>query len=76
MTLDLVFVGADAGRAALAQLTAELGVTVRLLGQRVTTMEIFPVNVLTIEVDAAAAQLDAAASWFARRGIHRLPVAA
>ena len=39
-------------------------------------MEIFPVNVLTIEVDAAAAQLDAAASWFARRGIHRLPVAA
>ena len=75
MTLDLVFVGADAGRAALAQLTAELGVTVRLLGQRVTTMEIFPVNVLTIEVDAAAAQLDAAASWFARRGIHRLPVA-
>lgn len=75
MTLDLVFVGADAGRAALAQLTAELGVTVRLLGQRVTTMEIFPVNVLTIEVDAAA-QLDAAASWFARRGIHRLPVAA
>ena len=76
MTLDLVFVGADAGRAALAQLTAELGVTVRLLGQRVTTMEIFPVNVHTIEVDAAAAQLDAAASWFARRGIHRLPVAA
>lgn len=76
MTLDLVFVGADAGRAALAQLTAELGVTVRLLGQRVTTMEIFPVNVLTIEVDAAAAQVDAAASWFARRGIHRLPVAA
>ena len=76
MTLDLVFVGADAGRAALAQLTAELGVTVRLLGQRVTTMEIFPVNVLTIEVDAAAAQLDAAASWFTRRGIHRLPVAA
>ncbi|NLE17656.1 MAG: hypothetical protein GX632_03850 [Propioniciclava sp.] len=76
MTLDLVFVGADAGRAALAQLTAELGVTVRLLGQRVTTMEIFPVNVLTIEVDAAAAQLDAAASWFARRGIHRLPDAA
>ena len=76
MTLDLVFVGADAGRAALAQLTAELGVTVRLLGQRVTTMEIFPVNVLSIEVDAAAAQLDAAASWFARRGIHRLPIAA
>ena len=76
MTLDLVFVGADAGRAALAQLTAELGVTVRLLGQRVTTMEIFPVNVLTIEVDAAAAQVDAPASWFARRGIHRLPVAA
>lgn len=76
MTLDLVFVGADAGRAALAQLTAELGVTVRLLGQRVTTMEIFPVNVLTIEVDAAAAQVEATASWFARRGIHRLPVAA
>ena len=76
MPLDLACVGADPGRAALAQLTAELGVTVRLLGQRVTTMEIFPVNVLTIEVDAAAAQLDAAASWFARRGIHRLPVAA
>ena len=76
MTLDLVFVGADAGRAALAQLTAELGVTVRLLGQRVTTMEIFPVNVLTIEVDAPAPDLDAATSWFARRGIHRLGAAA
>lgn len=72
MTLDLVFVGADAGRAALAQLTAELGVTVRLLAERVTTMEIFPVNVVTIEVDAAAAQLDAATRWFARRGIHQL----
>ena len=72
MTLDLVFVGADAGRAALAQLTAELGVTVRLLGQRVTTMEIFPVNVVTIEVEAATATVDATTSWFARRGIHQL----
>lgn len=76
MTLDLVFVGADAGRAALAQLTAELGLTVRLLAERVTTMEIFPVSVVTIEVDATDPQLDAAASWFARRGIHRLGVAA
>lgn len=76
MTLDLVFVGADAGRAALAQLTAELGVTVRLLHQRVTTMEVFAVNVLTVEVDASAPQVDAATSWFASRGIHRLPIPA
>ena len=76
MTLDLVFVGADAGRAALAQLTAELGVTVRLRGQRGPTLEICPVSVLTLDADAAAAQVDATASWFARRGIHRLPVAA
>lgn len=75
MTLNLVFVGADAGRAALAQLTAELGVTARLLAERVTTMEIFPVSVVTIEVEAAAPQLDAASTWFARRGIHRLDAA-
>ncbi|HHU39497.1 MAG TPA: hypothetical protein GXZ45_09495 [Propionibacterium sp.] len=74
MTLDLVFVGADAGRHALAQLTAELGVTVRLLAERVTTMEVFAVNVLTVQVDAAGA--DAASHWFARRGIHRLAGAA
>ncbi|MDO5535148.1 MAG: NIL domain-containing protein [Propionibacteriaceae bacterium] len=73
MTFNLVFVGADAGRATLAQLTADLGLTVRLLAERVTTMEIFPVNVVTVEVDAAGAEQDAAASWFARRGIHRLP---
>ena len=75
MTLDLVFVGTDAGRATLAQLTAELGLTVRTLADRVTTMEIFPVSVVTVAVDAAGTELDAAASWFARRGIHRLPVA-
>ncbi len=76
MTLDLVFVGTDAGRATLAQLTAELGLTVRTLADRVTTMEIFPVHVVTVLVDADAPGQAAAASWFARRGIHRLPVAA
>ena len=76
MTLDLVFVGADSGRATLAQLAAELGITVRTLADRVTTMEIFPVHVVTVQVDADAPGQDAAASWFARRGIHRLPAAA
>lgn len=75
MTLDLVFVGADAGRAALAQFSADLGVTVRTLADRVTTMEVFRVHVVTIEVAAGAGQADAAASWFARRGIHALSVA-
>lgn len=70
MTLDLVFVGADAGRAALAQFTAESGVRVDLLAERTTTMEIFPVSVLTVTVDATGGP--AAAGWFARRGIHRL----
>ncbi|MGA4669126.1 NIL domain-containing protein [Propionibacteriaceae bacterium Y1923] len=76
MTLDLVFVGANAGRTALAQLTAELGVSVRILAERVTVMEIFPVNILTIELAASDPQRDEAASWFARRGIHQLATAA
>lgn len=72
MTLDLVFVGPDAGRATLTQLAAELGVTFRLVARRVTTMEIFAVSVLTVELDADAPVLAAATSWFDRRGIHRL----
>ena len=76
MTLDLIFVGTDAGRATLAQLAADLDVRFRLVAQRITTMEIFPVNVVTVELDADAAALDAATTWFARRGIHRMPVAA
>ena len=76
MTIDLVFVGADAGRATLAQLATDLDVRFRLIAQRITTMEIFPVSVVTVELDADAAALDAANTWFARRGIHRVPVAA
>ena len=76
MTLDLLFVGADTGRATLAQLGAELDVQYRLLAERMTHMEIFPVSVLTVELDAAAPVLDAAASWFRRRGIHQMPAAA
>jgi hypothetical protein len=38
-------------------------------------MEIFPVSVLTVELDADAPALDAATSWFARRGIHQLAAA-
>ncbi|MDN5569758.1 MAG: hypothetical protein L0G22_00620 [Propionibacteriaceae bacterium] len=72
MTLDLVFVQQDAARATFAQLAADLGVTLRLVAQRVTTMEIFPVSVMTVELDADPAALDAATSWFASRGIHRL----
>ena len=76
MTLDLLFVGADAGRGTLAQLAAEVGVNYRLIAQRVTTMEIFPISVLTVELDADESRLDAATSWFARRGIHQLSSAA
>ena len=72
MNLDLVFVGADAGRATLGQLTSELGVSFRLLAERVTTMEIFPVSVLTVELAGDAASLTAAQRWIAARGIHRL----
>ncbi|WP_341730017.1 hypothetical protein [Brooklawnia sp.] len=76
MTLDLLFIGADTGRGALSQFAAEVGVSYRLIAQRITTMEIFPVSVLTVELDADATGLDAAASWFARRGIHQLTPAA
>lgn len=75
MTLDLIFVGPDAGRATLAQLATDLDVRFRLIAQRITTMEIFPVSVLTVELDADAPALDAATSWFARRGIHQLAAA-
>ena len=44
MTLDLLFVGANSGRATLDQLGAELDVRYRLIAQRITTMEIFPVS--------------------------------
>ncbi len=72
MTLDLVFVGTDVGRATLGQLTSELGVSFRLLAERVTTMEIFPVSVLTVELSGDGARLDAASRWIAGRGVHRL----
>lgn len=75
MTIDLVFVGADAGRATLAQLAAELGVPFRLVAERLTTMEIFPVSVLTVELDADAGALADATTWIARRGIHSLAAA-
>ncbi|MBK8462982.1 MAG: hypothetical protein IPL36_08115 [Nigerium sp.] len=75
MTLDLVFVGTDAGRATLGQLTSELGVSFRLLAERVTTMEIFPVSVLTVELSGDGARLDAASRWIASRGVHRLAAA-
>ena len=70
MTVDLVFVQQDAARATLAELAAELGLTIRLIAQRVTNMEIFSVNVMTVELDADAPVLDAASTWFDRRGIH------
>lgn len=71
MTLDLAFVGAGNSRATLAQFAAEVGVSFRLIAQRVTQMEIFPVNVVTLEFDADAPA--DVATWFARRGIHRIP---
>lgn len=76
MTLDLFFVQGHSARATLAQLAAELGVVAHLVARRVTTMEIFPVAVWTVQLDADAAALDAADAWFARRGIHRLASAA
>ncbi|WP_347347648.1 hypothetical protein [Nigerium sp.] len=76
MTVDLVFVQQDAARATLAELAADLGLTIRLIAQRVTNMEIFSVNVMTVELDADAPVLDAASTWFDRRGIHRLARAA
>ncbi|MFT3877961.1 MAG: NIL domain-containing protein [Propioniciclava sp.] len=76
MTLDLVFVGADAGRATLGQLSSELGVSFRLLAQRETTMEIFPVSVLTVELSGDAPRLHEASRWIASRGVHRLATAA
>ena len=44
MTLDLVFVGADAGRATLGQLTCELGVSFRLLAERVKAVMPYAIN--------------------------------
>lgn len=76
MTLDLFFVQGHSARAILAQLAADLGVTAHLVAERVTTMEIFPVSVWTVRLDADAAALDAAHAWFGRRGIHRLAPAA
>lgn len=73
MTLDLAFVGASNTGATLAQFAAEVGVSFRLVTQRVTQMEIFPVNVVTLEF-AADAPADVA-TWFTRRGIHRIPTA-
>lgn len=75
MTLNLLFVGAQSGHATLAQFGSELGVSYQLVAHRTTTMEIFPVDVLTVELDADA-PLDAATSWFARHGIHQLAAAA
>lgn len=72
MTLDLVFVGAEAGRRTLDQLIAEVGVTAHLLTKRLAHMEIFPVSVLTVELAGDAASLTAAQRWIAARGIHRL----
>lgn len=76
MTLDLFFVQAHSARATLAQLAEELGVTAHLVAERITTMEIFPVAVWTVHLDADAPALDAAQAWFSRRGIHRLAPAA
>ncbi|WP_232549494.1 NIL domain-containing protein [Propioniciclava soli] len=72
MTLDLVFVQQSAAGATFAQLAADLGVELRLVAQRITTMEIFPVSVLTVELTAEPGLLEAATRWFAQRGIHRL----
>lgn len=76
MTLDLLFVGANSGRATLDQLGAELDVRYRLIAQRITTMEIFPVSVLTVEVDADLSVLDAVARWFSAHGILQRAAAA
>ncbi|MGJ3509387.1 hypothetical protein [Enemella sp. A6] len=69
MTLNLAFVGANATQATLAQFTAEVGVGFRLVAQRITQMEIFPVSVVTVEFDTDSAEVP---RWFAARGIHRL----
>lgn len=72
MTLDLVFVGTETGRRTLAQLAAEVGVAARLVAQRAAHMEIFSVHVVTVELAGEPAVLDAAGTWIAARGIHRL----
>lgn len=68
MTVDLFFVQSNAAASALAQLGVELGYRPRIVAERTTTMEIFPVHVSTVEFDAASA--DAATEWFSSRGIH------
>lgn len=72
MTLDLVFIGATTGRRTLAQLAAELGLTVDHLGSRAEASEIFGVSIVSVRLAGEPAALDAAPGWFARRGIHRL----
>lgn len=70
MILDLVVVRPNDGRAILAQLAADLGVSFHLVAEKLTVMEIFSVKVLTVRFDADAPILDATRAWFAQRGIH------
>ncbi|NLT29290.1 MAG: hypothetical protein GXX86_02360 [Propionibacterium sp.] len=69
MTLDLAFVGGNTTHATLAQFAAEVGVGFRLVAQRITQMEIFPVSVVTVEFDTDTPEVS---RWFAARGIHRI----
>lgn len=76
MTQSLVFVGAHDGRATLSQLAADLGLSVSLLAEQRRRMEFWLVSVVTVQLDGDAAQLEAARSWIAGRGIHSLATAA
>ncbi|EPH02394.1 hypothetical protein HMPREF1531_01700 [Propionibacterium sp. oral taxon 192 str. F0372] len=68
MTVDLFFVQSNSAASALDQLRAELGLHTRIVAERTTTMEIFPVHVSTVELEPGAADL--VTNWFTNRGIH------
>lgn len=70
MTFDLPLVGVRTGATLVAQVAADLGVQLRVVSTRLTTMEIFAVNVVTFEVDQDAAAYEAARGWLVRRGLH------
>lgn len=70
MTFDLPLVGAGSGTTLVTQVAADLGVQLRVVATRVTTMEIFAVNIVTFEVAPDADAYEAARNWFVRRGLH------
>lgn len=70
MTLDLIFHDTTLPTLTLRQLAADTGLVVEAVSRRLEAMEVFAVAVWTVRLTGD--ELDAAAAWLARRGIHTL----